>query len=105
MHAAQRLVTVLRRRPYLVTLVLCLAVLLAGVHGTDLPAQIYRTNVFRYDRALLWDGQWFGGHALAGYSVLFPPLAAVLGINVIGLASCVASTAWLTRLLRRGGAT
>lgn len=91
------------RRPYLVTLLLCLAVLGASVHGTDLPAQVYRTGLV-HRGSLLWDARWFGGHALAGYSVLFPPLAAVLGVGLLGLASCVASTAWLTRLLRRGAA-
>ena len=33
---------------------------------------------------MLWDNGWYGGHHMPGYSVLFPPLAALLGPRVVG---------------------
>src|SRR5262249_16678181 len=53
--------------------------------------------------ALLYDDQWYGGHTVPGYSVLFPPLGALLGVQVIGVLACVASTLIVTRLLRGPG--
>ena len=41
----------------------------------DLAAQEYRTWL----GLVVWDGGWYGGHHVPGYSLLFPPLAALLG--------------------------
>jgi hypothetical protein len=88
------------RRPWLVTALLCAAVVGGGVYGGDLPAQEYRAWLFRAHGALVWDDHWYGGHTLTGYSLLFPPLAALFGAITLGVLSCVASTAGMTRLVR-----
>ena len=45
----------------------------------DLAAQVYRANLFREAGFLVWDGRWYGGHDMPGYSLVFPPLAALRG--------------------------
>ena len=89
-------------RPELLTLALCLAVIALGVRGPDLPAQDFRTWLFRDRGLLLWDDRWFGGHLVPGYSVVFPPLAALFGARTVGFVSCVASTMAMVRVARYG---
>jgi hypothetical protein len=49
---------------------------------------------------IIFDSHWYAGHTLPGYSLIFPPLAAVIGPRLLGAFACVASTAAFTRLLR-----
>jgi hypothetical protein len=75
---------------------LAVAYLLAAPSSADLAAQDYRANL----GLVLWDNGWYGGHHMPGYSVLFPPLAALLGPRVVGALSAVAA-AWLFEQLVR----
>ncbi|KPM52985.1 hypothetical protein CcI49_21345 [Frankia sp. CcI49] len=102
-EAAAALGTAVVRRPWLLTAVLCLISVCFDVTGPDTPAQEYRVWLFEHGGALLWDDGWYGGHPILGYSVLFPPLGALLGVQTIGVLACVASTAIVTRLLRGPG--
>ena len=52
--------------------------------SADLAAQDFRAKLFAREGFALWDGRWFGGHHVPGYSVLFPPLAAALGPRAAG---------------------
>lgn len=75
--------------------------------SADLAAQTYRVDLFDREGWIAWDNQWYGGHHLPGYSVLFPPLASLLGIEVVAALSLVAATAAFARLAARwlgGGA-
>jgi hypothetical protein len=45
----------------------------------DLPAAEFRTWLFEQQGFTIWNGEWYGGHHTPGYSILFPPLAALLG--------------------------
>ncbi len=101
--AASAIVEVLRRRPWLITMVLCGLSLALGLTGPDTPAQEYRVWLFKHGGATLWDDQWYGGHTVPGYSVLFPPLGALFGVQVLGCLAGVASTMIATRLLRGPG--
>ena len=60
--------------------------------GPDWPAQEFRAWIADHDGLSLWTMRWYSGSALPGYSVLYPPLAAVLGAGVVGVLSCVAIT-------------
>jgi hypothetical protein len=60
----------------------------------DLAAAEYRAWLFGHVGFASWDAQWYGGHHLPGYSVLFPPLASWLGPRVLG-ALAVVTAAWL----------
>jgi len=93
-------VDLLRRRPEIVTAFLCAVVLAGGVRGPDLPAQDYRVWLLRTHGLIIFDSHWYAGHTLPGYSLLFPPLAAVIGPRLLGALACVAATAAFTRLLR-----
>ncbi len=97
----RHLAAVLRQRPWVLTLVLCLVVLAVGLRGSDTPAESYRVWLFQHRGLVLWDNQWYGGHHVLGYSVIFPPLAGLLGSAVVGTLSCVFTTLFLTRLIRR----
>lgn len=97
---ARRLATFAGRRPWLVTAALCVVVAAVGVQGPDFPAQQFRIWLFRVHGAMLFDSQWFAGHPLPGYSLLFPPLAALVGSVTLGALSCVGSTWIASRILR-----
>lgn len=96
---------VFRRRPEIVTAILCAVILAVGIRGPDLPAQNYRVWLLRHHGLVVFDSHWYAGHTLPGYSLLFPPLAAVIGARLLGALSCVAATAALTRLVRRDSPT
>jgi len=68
--------------------------------SADLAAQIYRAGIFDQRGFAIWDGQWYGGHHLAGYSVLFPPLAGLLGARVVAGLSAVVAALLFERLVR-----
>jgi hypothetical protein len=61
--------------------------------SADLAAQEFRTWLFEQEGFTPWDGQWFAGHHTPGYSVLFPPLASVLGPRLVGAIATVAGAA------------
>jgi hypothetical protein len=64
----------------------------------DFAAQAYRTRLFGRVQFAAWDGSWYGGHHLPGYSLLFPPLGWALGPELAAaLAAVVAAGAfaWL----------
>jgi hypothetical protein len=72
------------------------AYLVLAPPSADLAAQEYRAAL----GLVLWDNGWYGGHHMPGYSVLFPPLASLLGPRLVGALSAVAA-AWLFERLVR----
>jgi hypothetical protein len=92
----------LRRRPRrwtiepalapLIAAALAVVAWLAGWRGSDLPAALYRIALFHRHGLTLWDSQWYGGHWTLDYSVIFPPIAGILGVVVTEVA-CVAVAA------------
>jgi hypothetical protein len=81
-----------------VAVVLAALYLVLDPPSADLAAQTYRVGLFDREGLIAWDNQWYGGHHLPGYSVLFPPLASLLGLQVVGALSIVAATIAVTRL-------
>jgi hypothetical protein len=69
-------------------------------HVRDLAAQTFRTELFQKSGFAIWNGSWYGGHYTLTYSVLFPPLASLLGTRLLGALSVVASTYLFDRLIR-----
>ncbi len=79
----------------------CLVV--AGARwGPDWPAQEFRAWLAGHGNLSAWTNHWYGGQALPGYSVLYPPLSAVLGAGGVGLVSVIAA-AWGADTLRPSG--
>ncbi len=84
--------------PWAVAAALAVAYLVIDPPSADLAAQTYRSQLFADHGFLVWDNAWYGGHHMPGYSVLFPPLGALLGARLVGALAAVAA-AWLfTRL-------
>lgn len=88
----------LRSPAVLVALAAGLTWLLFAPRTPDLAAQVYRAGLFGQEGFSIWDGQWYGGHHMPGYSLLFPPLASWLGVRIVGLAAAVATGILFERL-------
>ncbi len=86
------------------------AFLVAGLvawnpHVRDLAAHVYRAELFERTGFGLWNAGWYGGHYVLTHSVLFPPLAALVGASVVGALAVLASTYLFDRVvLERWGA-
>lgn len=66
----------------------------------DLAAQVFRTELFQRAGLAIWNDSWYGGHYTLTYSVLSPPLGALLGPQVMGMLAVVASSYLFDRLVR-----
>jgi hypothetical protein len=66
----------------------------------DLAAQVYRVGLFDRIGFAVWDTHWYAGHSLPGYSLLYPPLASLLGMRVLAAGCVLASSALFWRLVR-----
>ncbi|HEX5526871.1 MAG TPA: hypothetical protein VFX44_06695 [Solirubrobacterales bacterium] len=66
----------------------------------DLAAQVFRTELFQHAGLAIWNGSWYGGHYTLTYSLLFPPLGALLGPQVVGMLAVIASSYFFDRLVR-----
>ena len=90
-----------RLAPWLLAAALALSWLALAPATPDLAAQVYRAELFEREGPTLYDLHWFGGHHMPGYSLLFPPLAALLGVRVVGVLAAVASAILFERIARR----
>jgi hypothetical protein len=81
-----------------IPLALPLACVLVGAwlvlapRSPDLAAQTYRATLFERSWFTLWDDNWYAGHHLPGYSLVFPWLALALGIRLVGAFAVLVST-------------
>ncbi len=69
------------------------AYLLLDPATADHAAQEYRAWLFRDAGFALWDNGWFAGHHTPAYSLLSPPLGALLGVRVAGALAAVVAAA------------
>src|SRR5690348_4222421 len=63
----------------------------------------FRTWLFERDGAVVWNAQWYGGHHVLGYSLLFMPFSSLLGPALPGVIAAVAATAAFVPLARSSG--
>ncbi len=89
-----------RAAPALLAAAVAVAYLVAAPRTVDLAASVYRARLFDHAGFTIWNSQWYGGHYTLGYSVLFPPLAWLLGPLVVGAIASVASAAIFEPLAR-----
>ncbi len=87
--------------PPTAALALGLAWLAVRPATADLAAQEYRTGLWRREGFVIWDAQWYGGHHEPGYSLLFGPLASLLGPRALAVVAGVVAVAALTAIARR----
>jgi hypothetical protein len=67
----------------------------------DFAAQVYRSRLFGRMPLSVWDGNWYGGHHLPGYSVLFPPFGWLLGPALLAAIASVGAAAAFAALVDR----
>jgi hypothetical protein len=67
-----------RLAPSAVAGALATVYVLVSPPSLDLAAHLLRAKLFGAEGFGLWDNWWYAGHHVPGYSVLFPPLAALL---------------------------
>ena len=76
-------------------------VVLAVPRGGDLAAHLYRTSLVHHG-VLVWDNLWFAGqYPLSSYSLLYYPLAAVVGNAALGIAGVVIAAAIFAAVAQR----
>lgn len=66
----------------------------------DMAAHAFRAWLFDTEGMTVWNAQWYGGHHVLGYSMLFAPLAAWPGPAWVGAIGAVAATAAFVPLAR-----
>jgi len=84
----------------LLTVALIVVWLAVDPRTPDLAAQVYRVGLFRQLGFAMWDEHWYDGHSLPGYSLIYPPLASLLGMRLLGALCVLASSMLFARLLR-----
>jgi hypothetical protein len=77
------------------------AYLIASPDTADMAAHTYRTWLWHQVGFATWNAQWYGGHHMAGYSLLYPPLAAVAGTRLVGVLAGVLAVGLFALLARR----
>jgi len=71
----------------------------------DIAAHSYRAWLWDELGFAVWNAQWYGGHHMAGYSMLSPPIQAVLGTYLTGSLAAVASVWCFGTVARRLAST
>ena len=87
--------------PWLLAVLLALVYLVWAPPAPDVAAQQFRADLFVREGFTVWNGHWFGGHHTPGYSLLFPPLAALLSPQIVGAVAAVASAGLFERIATR----
>jgi MFS family permease len=86
------------------TVATSLAALLAwfGPPGTDLAAHVYQRAVFLEHGFELWNNFWYAGrYSFVTYSVLYYPLAALLGIRLLAVLTIAVAAVAFAAVVRR----
>lgn len=95
----------LRRRP--VPLAIAISALLSGIYllwrprTLDLAAQVFRADLWEEHGWVLWNDAWYSGHTVPGYGVLYPPLGALLGPELLGALCAVAAAGLFAAIAQR----
>src|SRR3954452_17576526 len=91
--------------PVLGCALVCVVYLLAQPATADMAAHSYRAWLFQHEGLTVWNAQWYGGHHVLGYSLLFAPLAAAIGPAYVGVISAVAAVALFSPFARAAAPT
>lgn len=77
-----------------ISIVGAVAYLIWAPQTLDLAAQTFRADLWERDGFVIWSPAWYSGMTVPGYSLLYPPLGALLGPVLVG-ALCAPLTTWL----------
>jgi hypothetical protein len=67
----------------------------------DLAGHLFRIEQFEAAGPHVWNNLWYGGHLTPGYSMLFEPVAAEIGIGATGVLAAVAAAGCFAALIHR----
>jgi hypothetical protein len=67
----------------------------------DLAAHLFRIQQYEAVGLQMWNNLWYGGHLTPGYSTLFPPVAAEIGIGATGVVAAVVAAGCFAALIHR----
>jgi hypothetical protein len=67
----------------------------------DLAGHLFRMEQYEAVGPHVWNNLWYGGHHTPGYSVLFPPVAALLGIGLTGVLAATSAAGCFAALVHR----
>lgn len=87
--------------PTLVAGVLAAAYVIVSPPSEDLAAHLLRAKLFSTEGFGIWNNWWYAGHNVPGYSVLFPPVAALLSPQLTAAIAATATAALFDALVRR----
>lgn len=59
----------------------------------DLSTQVFRADLWEAHGWVLWNDSWYSGQTIPGYSLLYPPLGALLGPQLLGVICAIAAAA------------
>lgn len=99
---ARRTIAVVRPHlgPLALALVLSVFYFLLDLRGGDLAAHLYRAELFKNDGFFVWNYNWYGGHYVVSYGVMFPTLAATIGVRLAGAFAYLAGVLLFSILAR-----
>ena len=73
-----------------------------GPPGTDFAAHTFQLNVYLHHGFELWTNYWYAGrYTFVGYSLIYYPLAALLGIRLLAVISVAAAAGAFTLVVRQ----
>ena len=100
-RARWRLPPFRRVLPTLTAAVIAAAYVIISPRSEDLAAHLLRAKLFATEGFGIWNNWWYAGHNVPGYSVLFPPLGALLTPQVAGAIAIVPSAALFESMAHR----
>ena len=90
-----------RLAPVLTAAVLAAAYVIVSPPTQDLAAHLFRAHLFSQQGFGLWNNDWYGGHHILGYSVLFPAVSALLTPQLAAALAATGTAALFEPLARR----
>jgi hypothetical protein len=87
--------------PLGIALAIAFAYYLIDLRGGDLAAHLYRAELFERQGFFVWNYNWYGGHYVVSYGVIFPGLSATIGVRLAGALAYIAGTLLFSILARR----
>jgi hypothetical protein len=87
--------------PVLTAALLAAAYVIVSPPTRDLAAHLFRAQLFDQQGFGLWNNDWYGGHHILGYSVLFPAVSALLTPQLAAALAATATAALFEPLARR----
>ncbi|MBJ7347764.1 MAG: hypothetical protein JHC87_04230, partial [Thermoleophilaceae bacterium] len=98
--AAQRLLRD-HAAPLAIALSIALIYYVIDLRGGDLAAHLYRAELWKRNGFFVWNYNWYGGHYVVSYGVLFPALSGTIGVRLAGALAYITGTLLFSMLARR----